>query len=102
MATALSKDTAPPLKQNQTLYCSNLNDHLQKSDLKQALYMLFSTHGTILDIVALKTPRMRGQAHVTFRDTSAAVQAMRALQGYDFFGKNMVRFSVLPIQWQKD
>lgn len=34
---------------------------------------------------------MRGQAHVAFRDVHTSTQAMRALQGFDFFGKEMVR-----------
>ena len=34
---------------------------------------------------------MRGQAHVVFRDTQTSTQAMRALQGFDFFEKDMVR-----------
>ncbi|KAF2157110.1 hypothetical protein K461DRAFT_283855 [Myriangium duriaei CBS 260.36] len=74
---------------NNTLYCSNLPDKLPKGDLKRALYMLFTTYGPVLDIVALKTPKMRGQAHVLFRDREASAQAMRALQDYDFFGKPM-------------
>ena len=44
----------------------------------------------MLDIVAVKTAKMRGQAHVVFRDIQASTQAMRALQGFDFFGKEMV------------
>ncbi|KEQ75786.1 RNA-binding domain-containing protein, partial [Aureobasidium namibiae CBS 147.97] len=72
-----------------TLYCSNLPDKLQKDDLKRALYMLFSVYGSILDIVAMKTSKMRGQAHVLFRDVSSSTQAMRALQGFEFFGKEM-------------
>jgi hypothetical protein len=36
---------------------------------------------------------MRGQAHIVFRDIQAATQAMRALQGFDFFGKEMVCFA---------
>ena len=39
----------------------------------------------------MKTMKMRGQAFVCFRDASAAAQAMRALQGFEFFGKQMVR-----------
>ncbi|KAF2744153.1 RNA-binding domain-containing protein [Sporormia fimetaria CBS 119925] len=74
---------------NQTLYCKNLNDQLQKEDLKRALYMLFSTYGVVLDVIALKTSRMRGQAHIVFRDVDASTQAMRALQGTQFFGKPM-------------
>lgn len=73
------------------LYVRNLNDKLPKEDLKRNLYMLFATYGVILDIVALKTMKMRGQAHVVFRDVDSSTQAMRALQGFTFFGKEMVR-----------
>jgi RNA recognition motif-containing protein len=52
--------------------------------------MLFSTYGVVLDVVAMKTNKMRGQAHVVFKDVQASTQAMRSLQGFDFFGKEMV------------
>ncbi|KAH9860505.1 hypothetical protein J1614_011836 [Plenodomus biglobosus] len=74
---------------NRTLYVRNLPDKLHKEDLKRNLYMLFATYGVILDIVALKTMKMRGQAHVVFRDIDSSTQAMRALQGFTFFGKDM-------------
>lgn len=73
------------------LYCTNLPDKIKKPDLRLALYTLFSTYGTVLDVVAMKTAKMRGQAHIVFRDVQASTQAMRALQGFDFFGKEMVR-----------
>lgn len=73
------------------LYCTNLPEKLQKTDLRLSLYTLFSTYGPVLDVVALRTKKMRGQAHVVFRDTQASTQAMRALQGFDFFGKEIVR-----------
>ena len=72
------------------LYLKNLPDKLQKNDLRLSLYTLFSTYGPVLDVVALKTKGMRGQAHIVFRDVQASTQAMRALQGFDFFGKEMV------------
>ncbi|PYI09039.1 RNA-binding domain-containing protein [Aspergillus sclerotiicarbonarius CBS 121057] len=74
---------------NQTLYCTNLPDKLRKHDLRLSLYMLFSTYGTVLDVVAMKTEKMRGQAHIVFKDVQASTQAMRALQGFEFFGKQM-------------
>ncbi|KAL8677787.1 MAG: hypothetical protein Q9224_006060 [Gallowayella concinna] len=74
---------------NQTLYIKNLSDKLQKQDLRLSLYTIFSTYGPVLDVVALKTKNMRGQAHIVFRDVQASTQAMRALQGFDFFGKEM-------------
>lgn len=75
---------------NQSLYIQNLPEKLQKHDLKRSLYMLFSTFGPVLDITAVKTSKMRGQAHVLFRDVHSATQAMRACQGFEFYGREMV------------
>ncbi|KAF3920573.1 hypothetical protein ABW21_db0200118 [Orbilia brochopaga] len=85
--SAVTAGGAPP---NQTLYISNLNDKIHKPDLKIALYTLFSTYGVVLDVVALKTMKMRGQAHIAFRDLAGASSAMRACQGMSFFGKEML------------
>ncbi|CAG9938301.1 unnamed protein product [Clonostachys rosea f. rosea IK726] len=77
-----------PLAPNQTLYITNLpSSKIQKADLRTALYMLFSTFGPVLDVVALKTMSMRGQAHIVFRDIQSATQAMRSLDGQSFLGK---------------
>jgi U2 small nuclear ribonucleoprotein B'' len=40
---------------------------------------------------------MRGQAHIVFRDIQTSTQAMRAMQGFDLFGKEMVRNKFSPI-----
>jgi len=50
---------------------------------------MFSQFGTVLDIVAMKTLRMRGQAFVVFRDITAATNAMRAMQNFPFYDKPM-------------
>lgn len=84
--------TLPP---NQTLYIQNLNDKIRKGDLRQSLYMLFATYGIVLDVVALKTPKQRGQAHIAFRDVPSASQAMRALQGFNLYGKELVSLKFL-------
>ena len=56
--------------------------------------MLFTTYGPVLDIITVrkgsKGQSMRGQAHVVFRDVQTSTQALRALQGFDFLGKEMV------------
>lgn len=91
MAVAVNgaeKRANPP---NQTLYVGNLNVKIQKADLRRALYCLFSTYGPVLDVVALKTAAMRGQAHIVFRDIQTSQQAMRGLQDFELFGKQMVR-----------
>ncbi|KYK58600.1 hypothetical protein DCS_05617 [Drechmeria coniospora] len=75
---------------NQTLYVTNLpSAKIQKDDLRTALYLLFSTHGTVLDVVALKTMKMRGQAHIVYRDVQASTQAMRHLDGRMFLGRKL-------------
>lgn len=80
--------TVPP---NQTLYVTNLpSAKIKKEDLRTALYMLFSTYGAVLDVVALKTIKMRGQAHIVYKDIQTATQAMRSLDGFEFFGRPMV------------
>ncbi|KAI2621062.1 RNA-binding domain-containing protein [Hypoxylon sp. NC1633] len=80
----------PPIPPNQTLYVMNLpSSKINKADLKTALYMLFSTYGPVLDVVALKTLKMRGQAHIVFRDVQAATQAIRSLEGFQFLGEEL-------------
>ena len=83
------------LKPPFSLYCTNLPDKLQKQDLRLSLYTLFSTYGPVLDVVALKTMKMRGQAHIVYRDVQASTQALRALQGFEFFGREMVLLPML-------
>lgn len=73
------------------MYVTNIpSTKIQKEDLRRSLYILFSTYGAVLDVVALRTMKMRGQAHIVFRDVQTATMAMRELQGFEFFGMEMV------------
>ncbi|KAI9714530.1 MAG: U2 snRNP complex subunit msl1 [Bogoriella megaspora] len=89
--SAPAKSGESKIPPNQTLYCTNLHDKTNKQDLKRILYMLFSTYGPVIDVVATKIGKMRdaGQAFVAFKDVQASTQAMRALQGFDLLGKKM-------------
>lgn len=78
---------------NATLYLKNLNDHVRKDELRAQLYALFATYGKIIDVVASKTARMRGQAFLVFADLAGATTAMRACEGMMFYDKPMVRLS---------
>jgi len=62
---------------------------VKKEELKKALYAIFSQFGTILDIVALKTLKMRGQAFVVFKDIPSSTNALRSMQGFPFYDKPM-------------
>lgn len=61
------------------------------AELKKCLYAMFSQFGKILDVVCLKTLKLRGQAWIVFTDVAAATNALRTMQGFDFFGKPLVR-----------
>eukprot|EP01105_Mastigella_eilhardi_P027208 TRINITY_DN8267_c0_g1_i1.p2 TRINITY_DN8267_c0_g1~~TRINITY_DN8267_c0_g1_i1.p2 ORF type:complete len:250 (-),score=79.91 TRINITY_DN8267_c0_g1_i1:98-820(-) len=74
---------------SQTVYINNLNTKINKQEMKLTLYCLCSQYGPILDVVALKTAKMRGQAFIVFKEISAAIAAVRALQGFPLFDKPM-------------
>lgn len=66
------------------------SSHLPPAELKRSLYALFSQFGQVIDIVAMKTMKMRGQAFVIFKELAAATNALRQLQGFPFYNKPMV------------
>ncbi|KIM46237.1 hypothetical protein M413DRAFT_441312 [Hebeloma cylindrosporum] len=72
---------------NTTLYVNNLNDKVNKEELKSQLFALFTTYGKIIDIVASKNQKMRGQAFLVFTDLAGATSAMRACEGMVFYDK---------------
>lgn len=63
---------------------------LYVAELKKSLYAIFSQFGQILDIVAIKTLKMRGQAFVIFKEIASATNALRSMQGFPFYEKPMV------------
>lgn len=66
---------------------------LNFAELKTSLYAVFCQFGQILDIVAHKNLRMRGQAFVAFKELSSATNALKSMQGFPFHGKPMVSSS---------
>ncbi|CAN9510052.1 unnamed protein product [Ophioblennius macclurei] len=77
------------IRPNHTIYINNINDKVKKEELKRSLYALFSQFGQIVEIVAMKTMKMRGQAFVVFKELAAATNALRQLQGFPFYNKPM-------------
>uniref|UniRef100_A0A0B6ZT56 RRM domain-containing protein n=1 Tax=Arion vulgaris TaxID=1028688 RepID=A0A0B6ZT56_9EUPU len=79
---------------NHTIYINNLNEKIKKDELKKSLYAIFSQFGQILDIVAIKSLKMRGQAFVIFKEINSAANALRSMQGFPFYEKPMrIQFS---------
>lgn len=77
------------IRPNHTIYINNLNEKIKKDELKKSLYAIFSQFGQIMDIIALKTLKMRGQAFVIFSDINSASNALRSMQGFPFYDKPM-------------
>lgn len=83
------------IRPNNTIYINNLNEKVKKDELKKSLYAIFSQFGQILDIVALKSLKMRGQAFVIFKEIQSATNALRSMQGFPFYDKPMVGITIL-------
>jgi U2 small nuclear ribonucleoprotein B'' len=73
-----------------TLYVKNIDWKIKKGLLRRALYALFSRHGKVVEIVALRKDGLRGQAFVVMDSAQAATAALQAEQGFTFFGKDLV------------
>lgn len=75
---------------NETLYVHNLNEKIKKNPLKKSLHSVFSQFGKIVDIVALRGFKLRGQAWVVFESKAAATNALRTMQNFPFYDKPLV------------
>ena len=75
-----------PLTSN-TIYINNINEKIKKNSLKRLLNMIFSQYGRVIQIVACKGLKLRGQAWVVFQDASSATNAIRGKNGFNFYGK---------------
>lgn len=60
------------------------------SELKKSLHAVFSQFGKILEVLAFKTLKHKGQAWVVFEDVSSASEALKRMQGFPFYDKPMV------------
>jgi RNA recognition motif-containing protein len=63
---------------------------MKLEDLVPTLHALFSEYGKILDIVAKRSIKRRGQAFVVFDNVDSATRALEDVQGFELFRKPMV------------
>lgn len=77
---------------NATLYLKGLNDKVRKEELRRSLYLLFSQYGAVIDVVAVKSDKMRGQAFVVFSQVAHATDARKDLIERSFYGKPLSIF----------
>ncbi|XP_021722349.1 U1 small nuclear ribonucleoprotein A-like isoform X1 [Chenopodium quinoa] len=74
---------------NQTIYINNLNEKIKLDELKKSLNAVFSQFGKIVEVLAFKTLKHKGQAWVVFEEVSSATNALRQMQGFPFYDKPM-------------
>lgn len=101
---------------SETLYIQNLNERIKMPGaitmsslgrfathraalfgttvLKASLRGLFKSYGEVLDVVAHKNLRMRGQAFVSFASVDIAKKAAKEVGGFPLYSKPMVRLAV--------
>mmetsp|Transcript_7598 Transcript_7598/g.19363 ORF Transcript_7598/g.19363 Transcript_7598/m.19363 type:complete len:265 (-) Transcript_7598:255-1049(-) len=77
------------LPPNQTLCVNNLNDKINVETLKKSLREVFAAFGGIIDIIAMKSLKRRGQAWIIFKEMSSATNSLKSLQGFPFYNKPM-------------
>ncbi|CAO3679927.1 unnamed protein product [Rhizopus microsporus] len=70
---------------SQTLYIRNIKGRANVEEIRACLYGLFSTYGSILEIVTKKL-KMREQAFVVYNNIASATTAKRGLTGFNFLG----------------
>jgi len=58
--------------------------------LKKSLRAIFSEHGEIKDIVAMKTVKMKGQAFIVYSDVKSATAALKELNGFPLYDHPIV------------
>ncbi len=58
--------------------------------MKEALHEIFSEYGNVVDLVAKKNLKAKGQAFVVFDSVEAAERAITEVQGFELFEKPMV------------
>ena len=68
----------------------NLEESIKIDSLIEALTEIFSEYGNIIDIVARKNLKAKGQAFIVFDGTEAAERAIKEVQGFELFEKPMV------------
>lgn len=81
------------------LYVRGFNDKIQKEEARRALYMLYNTYASVMDINVMKTVKMHGQAHIVFKDIQTATHAMRQTDGMEFMGGTLVSDKFLLFGW---
>lgn len=69
------------------MYVRNLEERVKPEPLKEALGVIFSEFGTVIDIVAKTNLKAKGQAFVVYDNPESARRAIEETDGFDLFDK---------------
>ncbi|KAG9496964.1 hypothetical protein J7337_011753 [Fusarium musae] len=72
-----------------TVYVQNLEERVKLDALVDALRTVFAAFGNVVDIVAKKNLRAKGQAFVVYDSPESAQDAINEIDGFELFGKPM-------------
>ena len=72
-----------------SVYVQNLEERVKPETLVESLRAIFSEFGNVVDIVAKKNVKAKGQAFVVFDDPKSAQNAVEEIQGFELFEKPM-------------
>lgn len=67
----------------------NLEERIKIDQLKEALTEIFSEYGNIIDLVAKKNLKAKGQAFIVFDSADDAAKAIEEINGFELFDKPM-------------
>ncbi|KAJ5893514.1 U1 small nuclear ribonucleoprotein [Penicillium taxi] len=88
-ATSQHTDKSSSIPANSTVYINNIDDRIKIPELKLALHEIFDEYGTVLEIIAHKSLRCRGQAFVVFDNVESATTAIEEVNKFELFDKPM-------------
>lgn len=71
------------------VYVQNLEERVKIEPLTNALRTIFSEFGNVVDIVAKKNLKAKGQAFVVFKNEASATEAIDETNGFPLFDKPM-------------
>ncbi|KAL5713108.1 hypothetical protein ACHQM5_015216 [Ranunculus cassubicifolius] len=81
--------TGAEIAPNQTIYINNLDEKTKLDELKKSLYAVFAQFGKIVEVLAFKTLKHKGQAWVVFEDVASATNAIKNMNGFPLYDKEI-------------
>ncbi|KAK5696315.1 hypothetical protein LTR17_024324 [Elasticomyces elasticus] len=74
---------------NATVYARNIDERVKIPALLATLTEVFGEYGNVVQVIAKKSLKRRGQAFVVYDSEESAQNAIDELQGFEIFGKQM-------------